>query len=287
MKQQKANSASRVCSCDDIHNHIRFSQSRQIAQICYVGLVLGNLAQDAAHDLARTGFGKTGRNNQAIRLRDRTDQFANVLFQTSNDIFFVLEALSDGAERNNSLTLDWIRDRDNSRFGAHVRLGESTLNLGRAQTMSSFRDHVINTTADPNVAVLVLATSIASKVKAWILGNIGGFIARVITVHGSRHTGPSAADGHNTFHIAGLVLSVESFPSDRIENGQVDTEKGQSSRACFHGHCSWYRRTDNTTGFSLPVRIDNSTAFFTNHLMVPFPSFRIDRFSDTSENFQG
>ncbi|MNF04081.1 hypothetical protein D3C80_2035240 [compost metagenome] len=50
---------------DQMLNHARIGQGRDIAQ----GVVLssGNLAQDAAHDLARTGLGQAWRPLDDIR----------------------------------------------------------------------------------------------------------------------------------------------------------------------------------------------------------------------------
>src|SRR5215468_6776247 len=57
-----------------IVDHRRIGQRRGVAEIAEI--VLGDLAQDAAHDLARPRLGQTGRPLDDIRRGDRSDLFA-------------------------------------------------------------------------------------------------------------------------------------------------------------------------------------------------------------------
>src|SRR5262249_15628688 len=157
-------------------------------------VVLGNLAQDAAHDLARAGLGQAGRPLDQIGAGDRADLLAHPLHQL---LAQGLARLGPGLERDvgiDSLALDVVRIAHD---GGLRRLGvgdERALDLGGAHAVAGNVDHVVDPAGDPVIAVLVAPAAVAGEVFAGEAGEISLDEALMVAIDGAHHAGPGIGD---------------------------------------------------------------------------------------------
>ena len=135
-----------------ILDHARIGEGRGVAEIAEI--VLGDLAQDAAHDLARARLGQAGRPLDDVGRGDRPDLLAHPGDQLLAQLVGRVLA---GLERDvgvDALALDVVREADDGGLG-HLQVGDQgAFDLGGADAMARDVDHVVDPAGDPVVAVL-------------------------------------------------------------------------------------------------------------------------------------
>src|SRR4030095_14269793 len=89
-----------------------------------------------------------------------------------------------------SLSLQVVRHADHCSFGYSRMLAERPLNLRRPQAMARDINHIVYTTGDPVVTVLIPTTTVTSEVLPRITSKIGLAKAFVIAVHGPHYSWP-------------------------------------------------------------------------------------------------
>src|SRR5580704_6002868 len=76
-----------------IRDYARVCERRGIAELA----ILGDVAEQAAHDLSASGFGQIWRERDPLRLGDRPDQLGDVVAQLGDELGRFLET---GAQRH-------------------------------------------------------------------------------------------------------------------------------------------------------------------------------------------
>lgn len=104
----------------------------------------------------------------------------------------------------------------------------------------------------------------------------------MILVNRARDRRPRLADAQHTLNVVALELLAR----NRIQDDRVNTPEGHSRRARLGRDGTGDRSNDNRAGLGLPERIDNRALLFADVLVVPSPSLRVDRLSDTTEHPQ-
>ena len=134
-------------------------ERRRVAQVAEI--VLGDLAQDAAHDLARARLGQAGRPLDGVGRGDRADLLAHPCHQFLAQFLAGIEPGIQGDVGVDALALDVVREADNGRLGDQLVRHQRALDFGGSDAMARDVDHVIDAAGDPVVAVLVAAAAVA------------------------------------------------------------------------------------------------------------------------------
>src|SRR5579863_9426983 len=83
----------------EIRDDARVSERRGIAELA----ILGDVAEQAAHDLSASSFGQIWRERDPLGLGDRADQLGDVVAQLGDELGRLLEARSKRHERRDGL----------------------------------------------------------------------------------------------------------------------------------------------------------------------------------------
>ena len=165
---------------DEILDDRRVGQRRDVAECAE--LVLSDLAQDAAHDLAGAGLRQAGRELDQIRRRNRADLAADPVLQLLLEVLARRDALHQRDIGIDALSLDVVRIADDRSLGDAVVRDQRALDLGRAHAMAGHVDHVIDAAGDPVIAVGIAPAAVAGEVHALIGGEIGLLEALMVAI---------------------------------------------------------------------------------------------------------
>ncbi|KAF1854873.1 hypothetical protein Lal_00007140 [Lupinus albus] len=213
-------------------------------------IVLGNLAQDTAHDLAGTGR----RELDLVRRSDRPD-FGRTCLISSWRRYPYPHARHQRHVAIDALALDGMRVADNGRFGNQIVRDQRRFHFRRAKRNSRLRH----------------AASIAGEILALVGGEVGLHEALVIAVDAAHLARPAVGDAEiavcRTFqHIAFIVHQL-----------RLDTEEGQGGGAGLQIRGAGKRRDHVAAGFRLPPGIDDGATLVT---------YTVDRLSNRAKQAQ-
>merc|ERR1711920_8901 len=157
------------------------------------------------------------------------------------------------------------------------------LDLGRADSVATYIDHIINAAADPIAPVLIPNAAIACQVKTWIRSKVHIQHPVVIPINCAQHTRPTSLHAENP----GDVVPLKLLPCRRIQDSRFDAEEWECCGTWFHFRAARYRGEHVPSGFRLPECVHYGALGFAHALIVPSPCLGIDRFSHCSKNSQG
>ena len=88
------------------------------------------------------------------------------------------------------------------------------------------------------------------------------------------------SDTQNTLN----VISLEDFSGNRIENNRFNAEEGHGSgsRLSFDSTREWGH--NDGSGLSLPESVNDGTLLLADVVVVPVPSFGVDRLADGTQH---
>src|SRR3546814_468203 len=155
-----------------------------------VGRVLGDLAQDAAHDLARAGLGQARGPLDVVGGGGGADLGADLLHQLLAQLLALLFAGHQGYVGVDALALDVVRETDHRGLGHLWVQHQRAFHLGGADAVAADVDHVVDAASNPVVAVGVAAAAVAAEVHARIGLEVGVDEALVVAMHGAHLAGP-------------------------------------------------------------------------------------------------
>src|SRR5690606_35558953 len=252
---------------DQLVDHSRIGEDGRVTQV--LNLVGGNLAQDAAQDLAGTGLGQAW-----CELKDfGSGKGADLFGHEGGQLFcqFVgfrnpLHQRDIGVNGLPFYLLGITYDSGLCYFGVqHQR----TLNLRGAKPVAGNVDHVIHASGNPIVSVRVSAGAVAAEIVSGIGAVVGVDAALMVTVDRSQLAGPAAADGQVATARALDLLAI------RVQQDGTHAKEGQGGRTWLEVDHAWQRRDHDRPGFGLPPCINNGAAAFTHHIEVPWPGVRV------------
>src|SRR3546814_714384 len=145
-----------------------FRSRRGVAEVGVV--VLGYLAQDAAHDLPGARLRQAGRPLDEIGRGDRADLLAHPLHQLLAQRVGRLLANLQRDIGVDALPLDGVRVADGGRLGDLCVGDQRALHLGGAHAVARDVDDVVDATGDPVVAVGVAPAAVTAEVLAGKIG---------------------------------------------------------------------------------------------------------------------
>ena len=147
--------------------------------------------------------------------------------------------------------------------------------------MSGNIQHIIYSSGNPVIAVLVTSTAVTGEVESFVSAEICLNKSLMITIHGAHLSGPWMFDTQipfsNTFQFFAVSIHQEG----------LDSKKRTCCGAWFGTGCSRKRSNHNPACFGLPPSINNWTIFMANYSVIPKPCFRIYRFPDCTQQTQG
>src|SRR5262249_38738351 len=150
----------------EVGDHARVGKRCRVAEVGDVAF--GDLAQDAAHDLAGAGLRQAGGPLDDVGLGERADLAAHVLDQLPAQSVGRLRSDHQGDVGVDALALDLVRVADHGGLGHGRVADQGALDLGGAEAVAGDVDHVVDAAGDPVVAVLVAAAAVAGEVLAGI-----------------------------------------------------------------------------------------------------------------------
>src|SRR5690606_10607536 len=191
-------------------------------------VVFGDLAQDAPHDLARTGLGQGRGEVEQVGAGDRPDLGADLVAQLVRQRLAFRLPLHQGDVGVDALALDLVRAADHRRLGDRRMGDERALERGGAEPVAGYVEHVVDAPGDPVIAVLVAAAAIAGEISAPVGAEIGLGEALVIAVDGTHLPRPGAGDAQVARAGAGDRAAVA------VDQLRHDAEEGLAGRARLH-----------------------------------------------------
>src|SRR5829696_236736 len=147
---------------DQIH-HRGVGQRSDIAQFP----VLGNITEQPAHDLARTGLGQLLDHHDLARLGNRANLLCNMGTQLLDNLNSARTGIgSQDHERYDRLSSHRIVRSDDCGLGDFRVRYQRRFDLCRGHPVPGHIHHVIDPTEQPDVAVLVFLRPIAGEIQA-------------------------------------------------------------------------------------------------------------------------
>src|SRR5262245_42119409 len=173
-------------------HHRRVGQRRGIAERAV--FVLGDLAQDAAHDLAGAGLRQAGGELDEIRRGDRADLLAHPADQFLAQVLRRLLAAHQRHVGIDALALDVMRIADYGGFRDLGMRDQCAFDLGGAEPVAGDIDHVVDPAGDPVVSVGVAPAAVAGEVLAGIGLEIRVDKTLVVAVDGAHLARPRVGE---------------------------------------------------------------------------------------------
>ncbi|KAH3663721.1 hypothetical protein OGAPHI_005122 [Ogataea philodendri] len=221
-----------------------------------LGFSRADFTQDSSHDLTRTSLWQVWNHNDALRSS-----------KWSNDSSHMQNKGSSQSSQGLSV----------------VGLGLVLLDLRSRQSVTRNVDHIVNSTSDPVVTVVISTSTVSCEVETWVWLQVSIDVTVVVFVHGSSHGWPTGSDSQHTFNI----VSFKHLSSDRVNDDSINSEEWQSG-------CTWLGRNStsqrsNQVGarLGLPVSVRNVTQALSDLLIVPIPDLGSNWFSDRTQSTQG
>ncbi|CEG10123.1 hypothetical protein BN961_03558 [Afipia felis] len=150
----------------------------------------------------------------------------------------------------------------------------------RAHAMTGDVDDVIDAAGDPVITVGIAAAAVAGEVLALVGGEVGLLETFVVAVDGAHLARPRFGDAQvaAAFALQHLAVGIDDL------RHHAEERLGRRARLLCDGARQW--RDHDAAGFGLPPGIDHRAAGITDHAVVPFPGFRVDRLADRAEQPQ-
>jgi hypothetical protein len=154
---------------------------------------LGDVAQQAAHDLARPRLRQVRRNRMSSG-RDRADLVATCSRRSSLQLL-VADALLHRDERGDRLALHLVRAADDGGLRDRRVVDQRALHFHRADAVAGHVQHVVDAAEDPEVAVVVALRAVAREVDAVPARPVVLAEALVVAPDRAQHARPRLRDG--------------------------------------------------------------------------------------------
>src|SRR5437588_6086485 len=144
----------------DRRHDLGVGQRRHVAEIPPVG----DVAQQAPHDLARAGLRQVVGEDDRVGPGDLADLGRHVLPQLHDQRLVAMDLRLERDERHDSFADDGVGARDDGGLGHRRMVHERRLDLVGRQAVPGDVHHVVDAAEEPEVAVLVPAGAVAGHV---------------------------------------------------------------------------------------------------------------------------
>ena len=254
-------------------------QGRDVPHIA--GVVLGDLSQDAAHDLPGAGLGQGRGELDGFGRGDGTYLRSHVLDQFLLECLRLRDPFDQGDIGIESLSFDLVGDGADRGLGHLVMTHEGAFDLGGTDAVAGDIDHVVDAAHEPEVTVFVLATTVAGKIDIIVHREVGVDEPIVITPHGPHHAGPGL---HEAEFAAFIDIALRPVVA---ENPGVDPKEGFVDAARFERVGTRQGGNHDAACLGLPPGVDDGTLAAADLFRVPHPGLRVDRLTHGAEDTEG
>lgn len=148
-----------------------------------------------------------------------------------------------------SLAGKLVSGTNDSGLGNTRVLDQSRLDFSGTQTVTRDVDDIVDTTLDPDVAVLVPSSTVAGEVEAGIRAHVGFEVTLVVAPDGTGDRGPWVSESQNTLD----AVAFELLAGRSVENDGVDTPEGNGGGAGLGGDGTGEGSDDDRAGLGLPL----------------------------------
>lgn len=149
-----------------------------------------------------------------------------------------------------SLAGKLVGGTNDSGLGNTRVLDQSRLDFSGTQTVTRDVDDIVNTTLDPDVAVLVPSSTIAGEVEAGVRAHISFEVTLVVAPDGTSDRGPWISESQNTLNAVAFKL----LAGGSVENDGVDTPEGDGGGTGLGGDSTGEWSDDDRAGLGLPLQ---------------------------------
>src|SRR5690606_19373880 len=264
---------------DQAVDHRGVGQRGSVTEI--VQLVAGNLAQDAAHDLAGAGLRQSAGDLNIVRPGKGAHLLADRHLELGENILGQGNALHRHDIGIDCLALDIVRTADYGGLGYPVVENQGAFHFRSTDAVARDVQHVINPAGDPVVAIGIPTRTVSGEIDALVGAEVGFHQALLIAVHGTDLARPGLLDHQvaigGTFELVAIVVYQCRDHTEQRAHGGAGLEVASTGQ----------RGDQDGAGLGLPPGIDNRAATLANDLVVPFPYLGVDRLADTAEQAQG
>src|SRR5262249_39214364 len=112
---------------------------------------LGDVPQQAAHDLATAGLGKLGRENDVVRARERTDLLRDVRLELVHELRRAVDAALHRDERRDRLPLDVVHLANDRGLGDRLVVDQGRFHFHGGDAVAGDVHDVIDAAEEPEV----------------------------------------------------------------------------------------------------------------------------------------
>mmetsp|Transcript_10234 Transcript_10234/g.44499 ORF Transcript_10234/g.44499 Transcript_10234/m.44499 type:complete len:518 (-) Transcript_10234:769-2322(-) len=242
--------------------------------------VLGELSQDAPHDLPRAGLRQTLRELDGVGGGDGPDLLPHDRLEPRRQLVARDLPVLEHDVAVDARALDLVGHADDGSLRARRVQHEGGFHLRGSHAVPGDVDDVVDPACDPVVPVGVAPAPVACDVVALEHGVVHALEPRVIAVAGSRRGRPGFLDGQKTRRLAleldALVVEHHGLDAEEREGGGPGLERGGARQRGDH----------ERSRLSLPVGVDDGASLLADDGVVPPPSLRVDGLADGTQDAQ-
>src|SRR4051794_19127270 len=165
---------------DEVVDHAGIGQGRGVAQAAR--LVLGDLAQDAAHDLAGARFWQTRCELNLVGRSDWADLLAYPGDELLAQILGWLDAGHQGHIGVDALALDVVREANHGGLRNLLVRHQRAFDFGGTHAVAGDVDDVVDAPGDPVITVGIAPAAVAGEVLALVGREISLLEAGVVAI---------------------------------------------------------------------------------------------------------
>ena len=215
-----------------------------------------------------------------LRFSEAADLFADQRQQFLFQRVVELRTVHGRDEGIDALALDVMRIADHRRFSDGIVQHQGAFYFGSANAVAGDIDHVIYSAGNPVVTVFVAACTIAREVITGVGLEIGVDHALMVAIDAANLARPTLLDRQYAtacaWYLIALLIKQHGLHAEERSGGRTGLEVGGTGQ----------RGDENGPGFGLPPGVDDRAATLANHVEVPLPGFRVDRFAHRAEQAQ-
>src|SRR5690606_39129525 len=184
-------------------------------------------------------------------------------------------------ERDDRLARSGIGTPHDRGFGHELVRHQRRLDLGAAQAVPGYAQHVVGAAQNPEVAVFVALGVVAGQIHALELaGEIAGLVPVFVAPYRTDHGRPGAPDDQQPAGTGRQLVTR------LVDHCGVDTGQRQRAGTGLEGRGTRQWRKNMPAGFGLPPRVDHGAARTAHVLEVPDPRLGVDGFAHRTEQSQ-
>jgi hypothetical protein len=230
----------------------------------------GQFAEEAAHDLAAAGFGKSFGEADVVGTGEGADFLGDPLAQF---VFQFAGGLVAGLKRyegRDGLAFEIVGATYDCGFSDFGVCDEGRFDFHGTETVSADIDDIIDAPHQPEIAIGIHARTVAGEVAAGYVGPVGLLEALGIAVDGASHGRPRFPDDEKASATGGDGMEVAVLIGPR-NDFRLNTEEGARGGARLGGNGARNGRNHDGPGLSLPPGIDDGAAIVADLFAVPHP----------------